>query len=70
MSAHVDIPVETLGGIHQGLLIDEEWTVWGDRSCSWVGHRLLVLTRVRPTDSGPGLGRPPWPGGGTVAVGS
>ncbi len=37
-----DIGIETLRSIHKMLLIDEPWTVWGERRFSWIGHRLAA----------------------------
>jgi hypothetical protein len=45
-----DIANVVLDSIHRELRIDEEWTVRGDRSFSWVGYRLRQDFVVGPAE--------------------
>jgi hypothetical protein len=37
MTPTATIALET---IRRQLQIDDEWTIWGDRTFGWIGHRL------------------------------
>ena len=42
----LDVGLAALEKIHKQLLIDEPWTVRGDREFSWIGHRLRQNVRA------------------------
>lgn len=41
-----DVGLATLTDIHKQLLIDEPWTIRGDREFAWIGHRLQQTVRA------------------------
>ena len=50
-----DVGLTALETIHKLLLIDEPWTIRGERDFSWIGHRLTQNVSASKQFDGDGI---------------